>query len=110
MSIISRTPTAPEPLWDSNTDEIAQSISASSVYAYTVPQNCYAIICSHNAGHNDGLYVSPNASDVDSGLKWGSTADQRLTLYVRPGAVLQFHNPSGSTAIILNVVQFYNQP
>ena len=99
------------PPWDSNTDEVVVALLGGASGLTTIPDYCYFVIVSSDANHLDGIFISPDAVDVDSGLQFMNGAgDTRVPLHVTPGVVLNFHNADAVNAINVNVVRFYNQP
>ena len=92
------------PPWDANTDEAIEVFSGADVFAYVVPHQCYYVIFSQNA--SVACFLSPDATDVDSGLRWGTNVgDLRVRMPVVPGTTIQVHTAG---AVTINFLQFYN--
>lgn len=101
----------PHPPWDSNTDEVVVVVAASGKGTTTIPAYCTHVIISTNGDHAEAVFISPDNTDIDSGLLFNEDAgDVRVGFPVTAGVVISFHNSSGTTEITVNVVRFYNQP
>lgn len=101
----------PQPPWDSNTDEVTVALASSATGTTTIPAYCTHVIISTNGDHAAAIFISPDNTDVDSGLLFNEdTGDVRVGFPVTAGAVISFHNSDGANSIVINVVRFYNQP
>lgn len=97
------------PPWNSSTDEVTVSLIANATGTTTIPAQCEYVIISTNAAHTAAVFISPDNSDIDSGLLFNDTGgDVRIGFFVKAGVVISFHNSSGATTIVVNVVRFYN--
>lgn len=99
------------PPWDSKTDEVVVALAADATGTTVIPAQCEYIIISTDNGHTSGVFISPDNTDIDSGIQFfNDAADSWVGLHVRSGVTISFHNPDGSNAIGINIVRFYNTP
>lgn len=117
MGRIGFQPVMDAPVWNSSTVEFVSSIAGGDKITIggasdtiTIPSGAYFVIFSTDQNHPTGIYLSPDNTDVDSGIRFAdSGADVSVPMAIKDDMVMTAHNASGGTAIQLNAVFFVNE-
>lgn len=103
-------PVIEAPVWDSDTDEVVETIAGAGTTDITIPADCYYVIFSTNGDHTDGMYVTVDGSGDLTGIQFAEGGND---LYwgtpTTPGTVFEIHNDAAATSIVFNTIRFYNK-
>lgn len=96
------------PIWTDSTTEEAFTIGTADTQNVSIPSGCVAVIISLT-DITDEVYISPDSSDLDSGILLGGNSGVFWIYLMVSGhpTNLNINNISGSATPLVNVVRFF---